>query len=514
MASLDTFVVPTPEQIRDANLRVRRNGLIARGVTNPNVTRDSDHWVQATALAQSLSTALQNVVIMNDQSMPDTATGERLVRWLNFYGLTPESPTGASGNVTFVTSTATLVPIDSRLLDEIGQVYKVTVGGTYNDGDEIPIVGVSTGKATDHDTGDILQWVDQPAFADNTVTVAAPGLIGGADQDDDEASRSLLYSHVRNPAGGGNWSQVIQWAKAASASVQSAFVYPALEGPATLGLCLLGQLTYDPGNGFTREVSETVRAAVHDYVAAQLDANKHVFLRTQTPKDADSAAIDTNVSIGLSLPASTGAGGPGGGWVDAIPWPVLLGSAKYVRVETVTDSTHLTLTSNDAATTPTATGLVDGVTKVAWFSPQAFANGDTSVITATVTAHGGSTGHVTVTLSEPFAGILAGDYVFPSCERADDYAKAFMAAMSNLGPGQWYPDLSLVPQAARQPLVARQQPSDVASSLLKPIENAGDEVEDVAYLDRSVTSPSAPLSLTASPNVLVPQALGFYDKIP
>jgi uncharacterized phage protein gp47/JayE len=471
MADLDQFYVPSVDELVQSNLRVRRNALILRGVPNPNLTESSDHFVYVNALAQNIAPAYQNVVIKSDQQMPDTSVGQQLIRILAIFGLKPGEATGASGNIVFKTSQATLVVLGAQLIDAVGQVFLVTIGGTYNDDDPIPISGGSattegsTGKGTNHDAGDILQWVGgAPAFADATVTVAIGGLTGGADKDDDEAMRALLYSHLRNPAGGGNWSQVIGWAKAASASVNAAFVFPALNGPATIGLVVLGVLSYDATNGFTRETSETVRGLVHAYVSAQFNARGHVELTTQTPKDADGAAVATDVSIGLELPASTGAGGPGGGWIDAVPWPALLGTATRCSVSVVTDSTHLTLTSNDAATTPSAIGLVDGVTEIAWFSPAAWAAGDNPVVSATVIAHGGSTGAITVTLSAPFTGIIAGNFVFPNAENAEVYAQAFMTAMANLGPGQWYPNLALIPEAARQPLVQRQQPSDLTAA--------------------------------------------------
>jgi hypothetical protein len=513
MAEIDQFYAPDVDTLVNANLRVRRNGLLLRGVPNPNTTKDSDHYVYARALALNLVPAYQNTVIMGDQMMPDTASGERLVRWLNIFGLTPLTAAGASGNVILTTSTTTLVPVDSRLIDDVGQVYRVTVGGNYNDGDPIPVIGESTGESTNHAAGDILQWVDQPAFADPLAEVASPGLIGGADTDEDEDSRSLLYSHLRNPAGGGNWSQIIQWAKAASSSVKSAFVYPALNGPATVGLVLLGELTYDAVNGFTREVSSTVRQIVHDYVAAQLP--EHADLTTVTPTDAGATPdVNASFSLGLSLPAAKGAGGPGGGWVDAVPWPVLNGTATRCTVSVVTDSTHLILTSDDSGTTPSATGLQDGVTQIAWFSPASYADGQAAIITATVTAHGGTTGALTVTLSAPFTGVLVGDYVFPNAENIEVYAQALLTAMGDLGPAQWTTLPATVPRAYRHPLVQRQQPSDLTSALLKPVVDSGDEVEDAQYLYRLATTPGVVSTTTDSPFVFVPSRFGMYDKIP
>lgn len=516
--ALDQFLVPTPTQIRDANLRVRRNGLLARGVPNPNVTKDSDHYVYATAISENLSPAYQNLVIKADQLMPDTAVGAELVRIMGFFGIFPATPEGASGNVTFSSSATSFVAVGTQLLDDSGQVAEVTIGGNYANGDPIPVKFTSTGKSTDHAAGDIFQWVGvPPAFAAPTVAVASPGITGGTDPPDDEANRALLFSHLQNPAGAGNWSQIIEWAKKASSSVYSAFVYPALDGPSTFGLCVLGTLTYDATNGFTREVSETVRQTVANYVLAQYP--EHVQITTQTPKDADVADYNTDVSIGVLLPEAIGAGGPGGGWTDATPWPVLNGTATRCTVDVVTDSTHLTLTSDDAATTPSADGLQDGVTQVAWFSPSSFAASTEqaptpAIITATVIAHGGSTGAITVTLDTPFTGIQAGDFIFPNAENAEAYAQALLAGFQDMGPGQWSSDPTILQHAKRRPLVTRQQPSDMTGALLKRVEDSGDEVLDAAFLYRSLTEPPVPGDTLSSPNVLVPRRFGFYNQIP
>jgi uncharacterized phage protein gp47/JayE len=520
--TLVPFAAPTPTDIRDANLRVRRNGLIARGVTNPNVTPDSDHFVYATALAQNIAPAYQNLVIKADQQMPDSALDADLVRLYNiFIGDVPVA-VGSSGSVVANFSATSLVPLNAELQDEVGQVFQVTVSGNYNSGDLIPILGLTTGKGTDHETGDVLQWVVPPANSAATAIVAAPGLIGGADALDNEHLRALLISHLQNPPGGGNWSQVQGFALKASPSVTAAFVYPALNGPSTFGLCVLGALTYAGANGFTREVTSTVLAAVDTYVKAQTPGPAPVMFVTTTPTDTGGTTpdVDVDVAIGLSLPESVAAGGAGGGWIDAVPWPNLLGAATRVTVSVVTDSTHLTLTSDDPTNCPSATNLLDGVTQIAWFSPVSFAAAtDTvtspAIITATVISHSGTTGALNVVLDTPLTGILAGDFVFPNSENVETYAQAFLAAMGNLGPGQWSSNPGIVPTANRRPLVTRQQPSDITSSILKAVEDTGDEVQDTAFLFRSSTTPGIPPNTTtASPFVFVPRRFGFYDKIP
>ncbi len=110
--------------------------------------------------------------------------------------------------------------------------------------------------------------------------------------------------------------------------------------------------------------------------------------------------------------------------------------------------------------------------------------------------------------------MIDGDLVFPAAENAETYALAYLAAMGNLGPGQWSTDPTVVPAANRRPFVTRQQPSDLTSGILKALTDAGDEVTDAQYLYRSDTTPGVPASTTTdSPFVLVPTRFGFYDSI-
>ncbi len=519
MADIAQFTVPSFSDIRDANLRVRRNGLIARGIANPNVTKDSDHFVYATALAQNVAPAYQNLVIKADQQMPDTALDADLVRLYNlFVGQVPV-PTGASGNITANCSATMNVTLLAQLQDETGQVYEVEVAGNYDNGDPIPVAGLTTGSSTDHDTGDVLQWVVPPANSAATALVAAPGLIGGTDVLGNESLRALLISHLQNPPGAGNWSQVQGWALLASPSVKSAFVYPAINGPSTFGLCVLGELTYAGAAGFTRQVSSTVLALVDAYVKAQMPGPAPVMFTTVTPTDTGAAPdVDVDIAIGLSLPEAISAGGTGGGWVDAVPWPELAPGDTHVIVGSVTSSTEFTLTSL-TSNSPTATNLLDGVTQIAWFSPVSWAAAtptapSPAILTATVLSHSGTAGAIHVVIDKPFTGIAAGHFIFPNAENVEIYAQAFMAAMAGLGPGQWSTNPGIVPTANRRPLVTRQQPSDITAAIIKAITDSGDEVEDAAFLYRSLTTPGVPANTTTlSPFVFVPRRFGFYDKI-
>jgi hypothetical protein len=502
-------------------LRTERTALIVRGVANPNLTRTSDYWVRAESLSQQISVLYANQQILAEQSMPDTAEDDDLGRWLAMFaiGFRPAQP--AAGNVVLSTSAATFITTDQQLLDAEGQVYQVTVGGTYNDGDLIPIIGISTGLATDHPQGTVLQWIGTPAFADIKALVAIGGLIDGADTDTNETARNRLLTFFRNPPQGGNWSQVKGWAEASSASVQAAYVYPAINGPATLGICVVGPLEFDLTLGWTREVSTAVLNTAATYVAARMPT--HVDIVTATPIDVpvSSPDVDTDVSIGLTLPISSAGGGPGGGWVDATPWPALLGTSTRVTVSAVTSSTDITLTSDDAATTPSTTGLIAGETTIAWFSSANFAAGQDPLVIATVVSIvSGVTGAIRITLSTPFTGVVVGDFVMPNAENIQDYARAWLGAMNDMGPGEWSAHAQVLVRGRRYPLNDTSNPYSLGGVQLRAITDVGSEVRDVAYLYRNVTTPAAGVAVTpgnpasAPPNILVPRRVAFFNKIP
>lgn len=511
----DQLFVPLPSSIRDSILRVCRSGLIARGVPNPDVTFGSDYWIRAEGLAQQLAPLYANQQIRADQTMPDTATGADLTRILAMFGLQPRDAQPSVGPVVLNSNGSVFIPDTQQLIDGQGQTYRVTTGATYAAGADVPIIAIATGKGTNHPQGTVLRWVGTPSGADIKALVGVGGLVDGADKDTDETSRNRLFDYFRNPPQGGNWSQVAQWCVAASASVQAAYVYPALNGPATFAVCVVGPLVYDATNGWSRGLSDTIVGTVQAYLAGV--SPEYADKLIMSPKDVGGAIpnIDTDVSIGLSLPLSTAGGGPGGGWTDASPWPALLGTATRVSVSVVTDTTHLTLTSNDAATTPTTTTCIAGETQIAWFSSAEYAAGRDPIVTAIVTAVGGSTGAVTVTLNKPFTGIIVGDYVMPMAENIQAYGRAYLAAMNQMGPSQWTSNPSVLVHASRYPLVTSSNPSDFTSTLLRTLTDVGDEVLDGAYLYRNITTPTIPVDTrTVSPNILVPRRFAFYNLIP
>jgi uncharacterized phage protein gp47/JayE len=489
------FTVPTTNEIRDSFLRTLKNGLIALGVTNPNVQPGSEFYIEAQALANELAPAYANIQVQGDEMMPDTASIDGLQRWGEFLGLPLRTAQGSAGFIVSSSSSAITVSTGAQLIDGAGLRYEVSTGGIYNDGDYIPIAAVDTGTETNLATNEPLRWVATPPFSDQTVYVAPPGLANGTPDEDTETYRSRILARLANPPGTGNASHVISIAEASDGRVQKAFAYPAYQGPGTLSVAVVAAPT---ATNKSRQVNATVLSTyVEPYIVGQMP--EHVDCQVTTVQDQPA-----DVAIGMTLPEQPTASppGPGGGWKDASPWPQVDNSSVfYAEVTAVTSTTEFSLTAVAGAPP------VPGVTRVCFVSTSgtyAF-----TLYEATVTAYVESpSGTYTITLDSPFVGISVGNWVFPAAEKTQEYVDAILTAMALMGPGE--KRTPLYGREYRRPVKSIEWLSNLGAPQLRAVSDVGDEVLDVQYLYRSITGAGVPASATDAPFCVVPQNLGLY----
>lgn len=488
---LTQFSVKTVDQFRTDYLRTYSNELQRRGVSNPNVSFGAEIYSRGQAISVLAGVIVANLPIQADAQMPDSAQGADLLRQGKVYKLAPKDPGGSTGPLIFASSGAgpSLVVVGQPLEDVFGQSYKVAIGGLYNDQDPIPIESISTGSATNLAEGSALRWVTPPAFAQSVSFVGAGGFAGGTDAEDQEAFRARLLDRIRNPPGGGNAAQVAGWAEGAATSAIKAFVYPCITGGASLQLCVCQAPTL---TNKSRVVNALVRLSVIlPALISQIPEFAAVTLTTS--KD-----VPLDVSMGLALPLATTAGGPGGGWVDASPWPVFA-SSGFAAVTAATNSTSFSVNA-DFAPTP-------GVTRICWLSPFEW-----KLYFATVVTSSG-TGPYAITIDKPFVGIATGQFISPQAERSDVYFNTLLGFFAGMGPGEVTNIVGLLPRVLRKPLISSSLfPSEPAASMLHAVESAGREVLDTSYLYRSATTQALPANPATGPNIFVPQRLGFYPS--
>lgn len=509
MTALYTYTTKTPQQVHDDFLRTVRNGLIGIGITNPNTGPNSDYDKIATALGNEIAVGQANGTILADQLMPDTAAATFLDRWLALFKLGRLPATGSHGPVTVTFSTpSALVPTGAQLTDTAGLRYEVATGGTYANQSQIPIAAIDTGSATNHQNGDVLRWTNPPPFAAPTVVVGTPGatdgLVDGSDSEvgQDEPPRNRLFNVLQNPPTGGNWAQVSSWgAQAAPGVVALCSVYPALLGPATTFVAvsalvnLAGPFT---ANSFSRVVpSAMVSTQIVPYIVGQ--DPEHAYVAGLSTADSP-----CDVAMQLDLPSAPTSSppGPGGGWIDASPWPPSNGT-DGARITGITTSSIVTI--NASTTTPP----VAGGTHVSWVSPS-----DWTIHRALVLAVAGGGGAWTLTLDTPLPNVAINTFVFPSSTHEATYLSALLAAFAGMGPGEWTSNVTILQRGFRHPIPTLVAPSAMGATQLSAVIRSSVEVEDAAYIFRTATTPPLPAGPvgTNPPFVFVPGSLGFYPQ--
>lgn len=507
--SLLTYYQTTPATIKANILRVIKNGLIAQGITNPNVGPNSDYDLVATAISNELAVIQANNVVLADQVMPDTATDSFLDRWLAVLGLGRNPAIGSEGLGTpQYSSTSTTIPTGAQLTDDAGLRYQVTPGGVYGTAaglsPQVPIEAIDTGTATNHNNGDTLRWVTAPPFCSPYVTVGIPGgddgLTGGADseQGQDEPPRARLLARFANPPGGGNWSQVQEWCVQSSPYVNGACIYPALGGPSTVYAAVFGAPQTIPpfsSTSMSRQLSSTLMSGtVQPYVQGRVPEYAYSSILSTVDQPTDVALI-------LSIPASPAASPPGagGGWLDGSPWPTTNGGIAACSVTSVLSTTQFTV---NAITPPQVF-----VSHIAWINPSNW-----TLYTALVTGVSGSSGAYVITIDTPMPGIASGNFIFPQSQNQATYFTAVLQAFANLGPGEWTTNPLVIGRAFRHPLPSLTLPYSLDANFLKVIENSGNEVSNVQFAYRSSTTPTVPSAITIAPNLLTPRNLAWYAQ--
>lgn len=504
MAEIGQMVVKDAVEIRSDILRTIRNGMIEADIPaeEAQVGPNTDFYIYATALSNELAVVNASVVVKADQQMPDTATGTDLGRIAAFLKREKQPAAGSVGNVLLTASATCPIETGRELTDVAGLRYEVVIGGDYEDGQSVPIRAIDVGGATNLEEGDVLRWVSAPPFSADAVEVDEGGLVNGIDEEDDEILRSRVLAIFQNPPGAGDWQHAAELTEASSPSVQKAFIYPAIEGGATMHAAAAAAPT---ATNKSRVVAASIMAGlVEPYLKGKMPTHAHVVVTTVQDVNAD-------VAIGLSIPEAATASppGPGGGWTNGTPWPAPNGVTTFRNsVTAVTSSTVFTV---DADTAPTR-----GVTRVSWFSPFEW-----KLYSALVSDYSGSAGAYTITVDTAFVDIAVGCYIFPESENAPVYLAAILAQFALMGPGEKSSNVSALVRGFRHPTPANSYPYQLGPALLRAVTDAADEVLGAQFFHRTdgattkegsggILTPEVPVSVSDAPKIYVPRHIALY----
>lgn len=492
---------PTPDEVHSIILRTiafdfNRRGLVA------SVLPGSDHFIRAEAYARRVSVAIANGRLALADVNPLTAQGQALVDLAAVFGVNARPAAGAAGPVAIKCSGTVVLPAGFPGTAPSGLKYQVIATTTLTTGQTVDVSAVSTGKATDVDAGIKITW-DSAAIGnlDPVATVAAGGITGGNDGDvvtnadgtlNVEQLRNRLLRKLSSPPVGGNWSSVVQWAEEATSSVAYAVAYPAAQGPASYDLAIVGSAS--------RVLTAPIIALVAAYINSLMPGQNKLNVTSVVEQEVD-------VTVVASLPLPAAAGGAGGGWRDANPWP----SGQNVRV----------FGYNATTLTATVDGTISPVVgqQIGIWNPNAIdsvGNPAPAMVEYIIATVGGVSNAYTITVQGGFQFNPIASYVSTGAVHLVEYAADLYTQFQALGPGEKTDSPDRLPLARRQPTTDIQAPSNMSSLLLSKVTNLHPEIADLTYGVRylagtttPITGPELPLAVADPPNIIALKRLAI-----
>lgn len=202
---------------------------------------------------------------------PVTAQGEWLERWCLRYGLVRKGAGPAEGSVRFAGVNGIVIPEGTQLRRSDGREFATVAVATIAAGEAVvPVAALVGGTDGNTEAGAELNTLEALPGVNALAVVGAGGLIGGEDQEDDEAYRSRLLLRIRQPPHGGSRTDYEQWALEVP-GVTRAWVYPREMGAGSVTIRFMMDETRE--NGIPNGVDGPAQA---DYTLDVLEVWNHI----------------------------------------------------------------------------------------------------------------------------------------------------------------------------------------------------------------------------------------------
>lgn len=173
---------------------------------------------------------------LSRQILPDTADTDILARHAGNWGVPRKGAVGASGTVAVTGPLDTIIPAGTALVRDDDVEFRTTAAITLLGAPTaVPVEELLGGPAGDTAAGTALRFVAPIAGVNAVAPVLAPGISGGAAEEDDEALRARLLTRIRTPPTGGSKGDYERWALEVP-EVTRAWVFANWMGAGTVGV--------------------------------------------------------------------------------------------------------------------------------------------------------------------------------------------------------------------------------------------------------------------------------------
>ncbi|SPD73838.1 Baseplate J-like protein [uncultured Desulfobacterium sp.] len=236
----------------------------------------------ARALAGAVHGAYGFIEFLSEQVLPDKAEAEYMERWAQIWGVIRKAADAATGNVIFYGANGSVIPAGTILQRSDGAEFATDADVTIGSGTATGAVTASVaGEDGNTDEGKTLSLTTSLPGINGSATVAAGGLAGGAEIEQNDDLRYRLINRIQQPPHGGAAFDYEAWALEVE-GVTRAWVYPLHRGLGTVDVTFVmddqeGSITPDAG---------TVQD-VQDYIDERKPVTADVIVFAPTPVALD-----------------------------------------------------------------------------------------------------------------------------------------------------------------------------------------------------------------------------------
>lgn len=421
------LVVATRDSLKAKWLQwVKVRNAAADGRPGSQVDQDGSVWADAGSLL------ISKAVILSNGISPSTAAGSLLDAWMARRGTKRGSAVGGGGAVTVQTSSNGAQIFAKDVLTHLpsGLQFQVLSTGLYTNGQEVPIVGLSTGPNTDLPAGTVLTWLNprQGVTSSNAVIVAqadGSGLDGGTGPETDDAGQSRLQQLAANPPASGNDGEYQKFvSEIDEVAVEQCFTHPGVMGPGTTGVTF----TLRAGVlGASRIPNATQLATVLSLLAGAFPADDGIYM---------CAIVANPVPVVLKVSWAQAASA----WADATTFPQYHGPIATAGVSAATTAGGVLSPTAFRVTSAAMTEVPQVGQSIAFFDLANLVFRRKKLLTVTTIS---STAYdVTVDLSSGVSDAsytpLSGQPCCPWSDSLNSVVTPLVTYFSKLGPGEQF----------------------------------------------------------------------------
>lgn len=191
------------------------------------------------------------------QPFVDTAEAEYLERHARIWDVTRKAAVAAAGTVSLPGANGAVIPAGTELRRADDALYTSTADATVTGGAAaVPVAAQAAGAVGNADAGITLTLTSPVSGVQASGTVAAGGIVGGLDAEDDDSLRARVLRRIQEPPQGGTAADYITWALEVP-GVTRAWVYPLHMGGGTVGVAIVNDDADDgpiPGTELVADV--------------------------------------------------------------------------------------------------------------------------------------------------------------------------------------------------------------------------------------------------------------------